>query len=251
MWGAPAAQLARTGIERRRRAYGLLALAVILFGTAWPTMKLGLEGGATPMWFAAARAVLGAVASFSALLALGSLRRPGREDLPIILSIGLLQVAAFFVLSNLGLQLVPAGRSVVLAYTTSLWLVPVAALSGEQVSLHRLAGVVVGLGGVTVLLSPFASDWTRTDVLVGHICLLLAALAWALAIFHARRHGWGRLTPMQALPWQMLLAAAVLTGRPLRRHRLADPDPLVSERGLIVRRRRKIPQGMAELRGPG
>src|SRR5262249_52297132 len=39
--------------------------------------------------------------------------------------------------------------------------------------------------------------------------LLLAALAWALAIFHARHHRW-RGSPLELLPWQMLLAALVL-----------------------------------------
>jgi drug/metabolite transporter (DMT)-like permease len=194
----------------QRQAFGQLALVVVLFGVAWPVMKVGLEDGATPLWFATARAGLSAAASFALVLALGRWRLPGRQDLPIILSVGIFQITCFFALSNLGLRFVSAGRSAVLAYTTSLWIVPLAALAGERVGARRLIGVVVGLGGVAVLLDPLSQGLSR-EVLLGDGCLLLAALAWALAIVHARRHVW-RLSPLQVLPWQMLLATILLGG---------------------------------------
>ncbi len=43
----------------RAESQALLVFAIILFGTAWPAMKIGLAG-ATPIRFAAARAILGA-----------------------------------------------------------------------------------------------------------------------------------------------------------------------------------------------
>jgi drug/metabolite transporter (DMT)-like permease len=196
-------------VAEQRRTLGLLALVVVLFGSAWPVIKVALEG-ATPIWFAAARAGLGAIVSFALLGLLGRLARPTRADLPIVLSIGVLQLSCFFALSNLGLRLVPAGRSALLAYTTSLWLVPLAALSGERIGLHRAAGVLAGLAGIAVLLDLRSFDWARPDVLFGDGFLLLAALAWALAIFHARRHVW-HLSPLQLLPWQMLVATVLLT----------------------------------------
>jgi drug/metabolite transporter (DMT)-like permease len=182
----------------------------VLFGTAWPVMKVGLAD-ATPIWFAVARAGLGTVASFLLLAALGRLARPRRADLPIIFSIGILQLTFFFAFSTLGLRLVPAGRSVLLAYTTSLWLVPLAALSGERIGVRRIAGALAGLAGVAVLLEPQHLSAARLDILLGYGFLLLAALSWALAIFHARRHVW-QLSPLQVLPWQMLLATVLLTG---------------------------------------
>ena len=197
-----------TVISERRRTLGLLGLVVLLFGTAWPVMKIGLVG-ATPIWFAAARAGLGTIVSFTMLAALGRLRRPTRSDWPIIVSIGVLQLTCFFAFSLLGLRLVPAGRSVLLAYTTSLWLVPLAALSGEPIGWRRIAGALAGLAGIVVLLDPSRIDWAGLGTLGGYGFLLLAALAWAVAIFHARRHVW-RLSPMQVLPWQLLLATVLL-----------------------------------------
>jgi drug/metabolite transporter (DMT)-like permease len=192
----------------RAESFGLLALAIVLFGTAWPVMKIGLAG-ATPVWFAAGRAILGAAASFLLLSCLGRLRLPSRADLPIIASVGLFQMTFFFVLTNMGLGYLPAGRSAVLAYTTALWLVPLALLVGEAVPRRRWLGVGLGLLGIVVLADPLAQDWRDSGALTGYALLLLASLSWALAIFHTRRHVW-HLTPLQALPWQMLLAAVLL-----------------------------------------
>lgn len=187
------------------RAVWLLSLAVLAAGSAWPVMKYGLAA-ATPVWFATGRAAISAAAAFALLAALGRLRRPTRADLPIILSIGGLQLCAFFTLTHFGLALLPAGRSVVLAYTTTLWVVPLAGpLLGEWPRRGQIVGVVLGLGGVAVLLSPATGD----GGLLGHVYLLGAALAWALAILHSRFHRW-HLSPLQLLPWQMLFAAMLL-----------------------------------------
>jgi drug/metabolite transporter (DMT)-like permease len=193
----------------RAESLALLAFAIILFGTAWPAMKIGLAG-ATPIRFAAARAILGAGASFLLLTGIRQLRLPSRVDLPIILSVGLFQMTFFFALANLGLRYLPAGRSAVLAYTTALWLAPLALIVGETVPRQRWLGVATGLLGIVVLADPLQQDWHAGGILLGHALLLLAALSWALAIFYARRHVW-HLTPLQALPWQMLLAALLLT----------------------------------------
>jgi drug/metabolite transporter (DMT)-like permease len=192
----------------RWHAFAQLALVGLIFGTSWPVLKNGIEAGATPLWFTAARACCGTLGGFALVGALGLLRWPRRRDRPIILSVGILQLAAFFTLTNLALRYIPAGRSAVLAYTTTLWLVPLEALTGgERLDLPRSLGLLAGLGGVAVLLNPLALDWSQPDVLISHVLLLLAALGWAIAIFHARRHAWDGFSPLQALPWQMLVAS--------------------------------------------
>ena len=195
--------------QRRRRAYGLLLISILCFATIWPVTKIGLSG-ATPIWYAAGRMGMGALVSFPLLAATGRLRLPRRVDLPILFSIGGLQFAAFCAFSNLGLRYVPAGRSLVLAYTTILWLVPLAMLVGERIGAWRGAGTLVGLAGIAVLFNPFALDWSDGRVILGNLFLLLAALVWALAIFHARRHPWN-MSPLEMLPWQLLLATGLVT----------------------------------------
>lgn len=194
--------------DGRLTAFGLLALTVVLFGSSWPVMKVGLAG-ATPLWFAAARIGLSAVAAFLLLAALGRLRIPAWRDLPIVATIAICQLTLFHSFSQLGLRHLEAGRSVVLAYTTLLFLVPLARLTGETVTRWSGGGCLLGLAGIAVLLAPQSIDWTKDGVIAGHLWLLMAAACWALAIFHARRHVW-HLGPLDLLPWQLLFATLLV-----------------------------------------
>ena len=211
----------RRAASKQRRALLVLLFPVVLFGVAWPVNKVALAG-IPPLWFAATRTVISATVATLMLVALRQWRLPTRRDLPIIVSVGLLQLALYFALTNEALSFLPAGRSVVLSSTTTLWLVPLALLAGEPIPPLRWAGVTAGLAGILVLANPWSLDWREPDVAVGHLFLLLAALCWAGAIFHARHHRW-ELSPLQVLPWQMLAAAAVLVPLAL----LGDPEPRI------------------------
>lgn len=191
-----------------RIAWLQLAANIVLFGLSWPIIKIGLEAS-TPLWFAAARATLSATTAFALLACLGRLAWPHRRDWPIVLSVGALQLSCFFAFSNLGVQSLPAGRSSVLAYTATLWLVPLSLMVGEKVGWRAVAGVLVGLAGIVVLVEPLRFDWTDRAIIWGHAWLLLAGFAWAIAIVHIRRHRWER-TPLDALPWQMSVATVLL-----------------------------------------
>ena len=179
------------------------------WGLTWPVNKVILAT-VPPLWSVAIRTVIGGVALFVLAVATRRLVRPPRADLPVLLSITLLHMVGFTALSSIGLQLVPAGRSAVLAYTTPLWVVPGASLFlGERLTTPRLIGVVIGLTGLVVLFNPAALDWRQPAIVAGNAAILAAALLWAGAILHIRGHRW-RATPFDLLPWQMLLATVVL-----------------------------------------
>jgi drug/metabolite transporter (DMT)-like permease len=191
-----------------RIAWLQLAAAVVLFGLTWPAMKIGLLAG-TPVWLAAGRATASALTAFALLAALGRLSLPHREDWPVILSVGGLQLTSFFALANLGVQSVPACRSGVLAYTTMLWMVPLSLVAGEPIGKRAVAGAALGALGVVVLSDPLRFDWQDRQIVLGHAYLLLAGFSWAIAMMHTRRHVW-RGTPLDALPWQMSVATVLL-----------------------------------------
>ena len=191
-----------------RAAWLQLVAAVLLFGLTWPMMKIGLAAG-TPVWLAAARATLSALSAFALLTVLGRAKFPPRGEWPVILSVGVLQLGCFFALANLGIQSVPAGRSGVLAYTAVLWMVPLSLAVGERMGWRALLGVALGVAGLIVLVDPTRFDWHDRHVLMGHGYLLLAGLSWALAMMHTRRHKW-QTSPLEALPWQMSVAALLL-----------------------------------------
>jgi drug/metabolite transporter (DMT)-like permease len=187
----------------------LLGLIILFWGVNWPVMKIGLAY-VGPLTFAATRLGLAAVILFALLAATGRLTRPTRRDWPIVLTVGTLQMAAFLGLVTVGLQHVDAGRSAILAYTTPLWVVPGAALFlGEQLRGRRLAGFVLGMGGVAVLFNPFGFDWSAPQVVLGNGLLMLAAVAWAVQIVQIRGHDWDS-PPLVLAPWQLTIGALLL-----------------------------------------
>ncbi|MGE8362774.1 DMT family transporter [Pseudomonas sp.] len=205
----PAARAPSRGLSTGTKGGLLLVLAILVWGANWPVMKSGLEH-IGPLWFAASRFALGGLCLFVVQLGTGTLRVPTRRDLPLVISVGLLQMLTFTVLGTYAMLQVDAGRSAVLAYTTPLWVVPAALLFfGERVSRRQVVGVLLGLAGVIALLNPFSLDWSDTALLKANLMLLLASLAWALCILHLR-HSKGDSTAYQLAPWQMLLATVPL-----------------------------------------
>lgn len=187
----------------------LFATCVVAFGLTWPVSKAVLTD-ATPMWVAAARAVLAMVVLIALLLVRGELRVPPRADWPIVLSIGGFQMTGFFAFTQLGLVHVGAGRAAILAYTTILWVVPLSVVVlRERIDLARIVGIALGLCGIAVLLGQFGGALYEPAVLRGGAFLLLAALSWGIAIIHARGHRW-RSSALQLLPWQFATAAFCL-----------------------------------------
>ena len=198
-----------------RTALVQLMLAVLLLGASWPVTKVALLDGAGPSWFALGRAGLSAIVATVAVAASGGrggmgLRRPGRKDLPAVLSLGLLQLGGFFALAHAAVAWVPAGRTAILSNATLVWTVPIALLlTHERISRRRWVATALGAAGVAVLVGPWAIDWTSRPVLLGHGFLLGASLCWAVTMAIVRR--WPpALSMFQLLPWSFGLAALML-----------------------------------------
>jgi drug/metabolite transporter (DMT)-like permease len=198
--------------ERARRREGILLLIVVVvaWGLTWPVNKVILQS-LPPLWMAAVRSAVATVALFGIAAARRRLIVPRRDDMPVVLSITLLHMVGFVVLANVGLQLVPTGRSVLLAYTTPLWVTPGAwLLLGERLTVRRLTGVTAGIAGLLILFNPLAFDWTDPDAVLGNGAIVGAALLWAASILHIRAHRW-HSTPFELVPWEALLATVILT----------------------------------------
>ncbi len=188
----------------QRAAFVLLLAVIVIWGANWPILKIGLAYIA-PLTFAAFRLALGALSLFALLAWRGELSLPTRQDMPVVLSVGLLQLAAFLVCINLGLEHVDASRSAILSYTTMIWVTPAAIwLLGERFSWLKIMGVLCGIAGVAVMFNPAGFDWGDDAALLGNIYLLAGAFAWAVSILHVRAHRW-RQSALVLAPWQMLL----------------------------------------------
>jgi drug/metabolite transporter (DMT)-like permease len=194
----------------RPAALLLFAVVVLMWGSNWAITKT-LVHSVSPLWTAAIRSAIATVALFVFLIARGQLILPRGGDVPVILAVALLHMGAFSALVAFGLQFVPAGRSIVLGYTTPLWVAPGAwLLLGEPVTRSRLAGIALGLVGLGIMFNPLAFDWSNRNALIGNGLILLAALCWAANILYVRAHAWIS-TPFQMVFWQALLATSVLS----------------------------------------
>ena len=204
--------LSETALHRRqhRRALLLLLTVVLAWGTMWPVNK-ALLAYMPPIWSVALRTYVSMLVLFVISITVTGLARPKRQDAPVLVSMVVLHMVAFTILSQLALQLVPAGRSAVLAYTSVLWAPLGAALIlGETLSLRRILGLGIGILGLLVIFNPLTFDWGDRRAVAGNAALLLAAVLWAASILHNRAHVW-HSRPFALAPWQALLAAGLLT----------------------------------------
>lgn len=191
------------------RGMALLLLAIVVWGCNWPVMKAGLDH-VTPIWFSALRFVTGGLCLFAIQLATGSLRLPTRRDLPLLASVGLVQMMAFTALGAIAMTQVAAGRSAVLAYTTPLWVTPIAVLLfGERLSRAQAFGLLLGVGGLGLLFNPLAMDWSDSTAVHANLMLMGASFLWGMTILHLRYYR-ADSSAFQLAPWQMLVASVPL-----------------------------------------
>jgi drug/metabolite transporter (DMT)-like permease len=194
----------------RRSALLLFAVIVVAWGLNWTITKT-LVQSVSPLWITAIRSGIATVALAILLFARGEMIVPRRGDLPVIFVNSIFHMVAFSALVAFGLQFAAVGRSIVLGYTTPLWVMPAAWLFlGERMTPSRSLGMALGLAGLAVMFNPFAFNWADANLLAGSGCILLAALCWAVSIVYVRAHRWIS-TPFQLVFWQTLLATLVVS----------------------------------------
>lgn len=186
----------------------LLLLLIIIWAISWPVIKVGVTA-VPPIWFACLRYVIAACCLFVFVALRHELAFPTRSDWLLVGVSGVLQMATYSALTGLALKILPPGRASVLAFSTPLWVVPLAALwLQERVSKRALFGVVVGLSGVLVIASP-AFQRQGSGQVLSYAMLMGAAAAWAVSIIFVRAHRFAA-TPLVLAPWQALVAAVLL-----------------------------------------
>ncbi|MGF1666118.1 MAG: DMT family transporter [Acidimicrobiia bacterium] len=190
-------------------SFTLLAAVVAVLGFNWPLLAIALRD-ISPLWLSSMRLMGATAVILTIAAATGNLRRPPRADRAVVLSVAFGRLIIVMVLVFIALRLVPPGRSSVLVWTSSLWTVPMAVtFLGERMTRQRWFGLAAGVAGIVVLVEPWG---VRPDAktLTGYGLLLIAAIAQAGTAVHVRGHRWTS-TPIELLPWQLVLAAIPLT----------------------------------------
>jgi len=193
----------------RLAAIALFASIVIAWGITWTVAKL-IVMEVPPFWMSAIRSLVATVGLGTLLLATGRMIIPRRGDWAVIVMIAIPHMIVFSVLMSFGLMYVSVGRSVVLAYTTPLWVALGAwPFLKERIPPARGFGIALGLAGLAFLFNPLAFDWSDGNALFGNAMLLLSALSWSVSILYTRAHKWVS-SPFQLVFWQALLATIIL-----------------------------------------
>jgi len=208
-------------VPPRSRALLQIAVLALVWGCNWPVLKMGVSELA-PLTFRALTlpfAALGllAVARFS-----GDAVRIPREHWGKVAVLALLNIAGWNGLVLFGVQLLPAGRSAIIAYTMPLWATIIAAfLLNEPLSKRKALGLGLGMAGMALLLGEEVRSIERAPF--GALMILGAAIVWACGTVMLRR--WKPPIAQNALTgWMMLLGwlPIALTAP------LLDPAPLAA-----------------------
>lgn len=183
--------------------YWMLALVAILWGLSWPFMKLSLSG-MEPLRYRTF-SMFGAMCGLFLIARLtgASLRLPAGA-LPRLVLIAFFNMAAWSMLMIFGLQLLPAGRASILAYTFPLWTVPLSAwLMREPITARKVCGLVLGLGGMGLLIGDELLVMGRSPL--GALLLIGSAVVWAIGTVAMKR--WPVQMPLVSFTaWQTLVA---------------------------------------------
>jgi drug/metabolite transporter (DMT)-like permease len=153
-----------------------------------------------------------------------------------ILLLALLNNALPFTLFGWGQTHIASGLAAILNATTPIWgvLVAHALTRDERMSPRKVAGVLLGFGGVATMIGPTLLADIGTDA-VAQLACIAASLSYALAAVWARRFKRLGLSPMSVTTGQlsagavMMLPFAFAIDRPW-----ANPFPPLTAWGAII-----------------
>ena len=213
----------------RVRHRSLLVLLILVWAISWPVIKIGVTS-VPPIWFGCLRYAVGTFCLFALMAFRRELILPPRADWPLVAVSGCLQMASYSALTGVALTILPPGRASVLAFSTPIWVVPLAGWwLHEDISPLAMAGAGVGVSGVLAIAAPSLHPG-GTSQTVAYAMLMSAAAAWAVSIVFVRSHRF-TATPFALAPWQMLVAACLLC--PLAMAVEGSP-PTIGARGIVA-----------------
>jgi drug/metabolite transporter (DMT)-like permease len=181
----------------------LLAGIALTWGCNWPALKVAL--GEVPIATLRAICLLGSGGAFLLLARIGGerLRLPPRGQWRPLLLVTASNIVAWHLGTAVGVMLLPAGRSSILAFTMPIWAALFdRVLFGSRLGLARTLGFALGGLGIAVLLLPDLAAFVSAPL--GVIAMLAAAVGWALGSLLMKRVRW-QIPPQQLTAWQLLL----------------------------------------------
>lgn len=186
-----------------------LVVLACLWGSSYLFAKIGVTE-IPPITFAMGRTALGASVLFLVLHFRGQrLPQWGRiwKHLAVV---ALLHNAAPYILVAWAAQYIDSGFSAIIIGTTPLCTILLAhfLVADDRLTPTKLAGALVGLGGLVMLVAPTLLTGVQATG-AGVLAMLAVAACYAIAIIYSRRHLRG--LPALTAPTAQLMLAALYT----------------------------------------
>jgi drug/metabolite transporter (DMT)-like permease len=198
----------------RLPGFGFLLISALSWGVSWPVMKLLMRDW--PPFLFRLLAGVGAVTLLLAIAwaqgdALLPRREAGRRRWGRLCIAALFNVTSWIAIAPLSLFWLDASEAAIIAYTMPVWATILAwPALGERPGWQRLAGLALGLSGVTLLMAgPLVSQpvGVLLDKLPGVGFILLTALLFACGTVFNKRYPLA-IAPVPAVAWQLVIGMA-------------------------------------------
>ncbi len=191
----------------RKEGLWLLFLLAVFWGANWPAMKVAVVELA-PWTFRVVCVYIGAAGLFAIAAMRGiPLGLPrGREF--VFAGTAILNVAIWQVTSAYGLQLMSAGRAVLVAFTMPLWAAVFGAIFvREKFTPRKSLALLFGLAGLFLLALP--AGGALVDSLAGLGLMLSAAIAWGAGTVALKAQRFA-MSAVSLTAWQLAIAGVPL-----------------------------------------
>jgi len=174
-----------------------IAVVTLLWGCNWPVLKMGVPE-IPPLTFRAFTLPLSALGLLLIARVAGDSIRLPRPMWGKVAMLALFNCTGWNGLLLFGLQQLPAGRAVILAFTMPVWSTLFSLLFlHEPLSRRKVLGLLLGMLGMGLLLADDVRHLGRAPVAA--LMILGASISWALGIVLVRK-------------WKLPLSQTVVSG---------------------------------------
>jgi len=196
--------------QMNRRDWGILLILAMIWGGAFFFIGVAVKH-VPPLTYVWLRLTIAAGAMWAYLRFKGFKLGLPRQVWGSILLLALLNNALPFTLFGWGQTHIASGLASILNATTPIWGVLVAHFltHDERMTPRKVAGVLLGFGGVATMIGPTLLRNIGSDALAQLACVT-ASLSYALAAVWARRFRRMGLSPMSVTTGQLTAGAVMM-----------------------------------------
>ena len=199
-------------MQPKSLTYGALAALILIWGTTWAAIRIGLQG-IPPFTGVALRFALAAVVLMAVSRMLGLPLGSSRRERSLWVVNALLSFSISYGVVYWAEQWMPSGLAAVLFSTFPLFVAGMAHfwLPGERLTLAGLLGITLGFVGVVTIFSEDLTAISGMEVRRASILFLISPLVSALANVVIKRWGTG-VHPMSLTAVPMAMTAILMGG---------------------------------------